>query len=1329
MAAFGSVRTAAAAALVAVAITATTAGSPAPAAAAGGTGELTLLSTSSSGTKADRGTSGILSVSADGSVVVFESQNSTNLVPGLTNYAQVYAKDVVSGTTTVISAAADGTPGNGFSWQARVSSNGRYVAFISKATNLHPDDTDGNDDVFVKDRLTGAVMLATTDANGDKGAGTWASGPPRVSNDGETVVFAYNAGLVDEYVGGVEFYAKNLVTGAVTMLTDPSIVAGGTAGTVSLDLTADGSTAVVNTFESLTADDIEDAPRPDVFAVDTTTGAATLVSIPLGGETDTVSAAYFPSISDDGTRVVYQGIHRGVNSSTQIQVWSKDLTTGNLTLVSAGANGLSQDPEISPDGGFVVYASNGTNLVSGDTNGVSDVFLEDLATGEVVLVSRTDAGTLANSYTFIGVPTNEGRSVFFQNAATNLSPLDTDVYDDIYRKVLPVPVPPDSDGDGIADDVDPDPGTPSSGFADGSGTNGDVLSNGTGAPVSIVDLPAPGGVRITTGGTTGQVTVKACGGFTLRVPAGSQIDLACGSIIITVGPGGPLVIEVDGEKELSIEIPSGVSVRVSTPVNDDFTVEYLSGSQPVIVREPSEPWDFDYPSPRETWISSGTRSFTTNLPPTVDSVSLSTANVVIGQQVELTATFSDPGVDDTHTCAVTWASGVTVPGTVSAGQCTSSHSYGALGLNNVIVRVTDDAGDAGSGGASVLVYDPDTYWTYDPSSSFGGAGGGIDVDPVSQDVWITGNNKVAKYSSDGTLQFEVGGFGTAPGLFNGASALAVHPSTGDVYVTDVGGNRIQQFDSSGNFVRAFGAGAGTAFDNPLGIDVDADGYVWVADVYNGKLQKFTSTGTYVSTLGGTGSAPFAVSVDPDGNVWVSDFDGSRDRVHKINPATGQRELTITGLGQPVDITFDDRGQVHIANFNAKEIRTYTLTGGVVASRPMPVLEGNGWYSQPYPSRMAISGEGRLLVTNSVKVAVFDPPTPPDTDGDGIPDAIDCDPDAVTVQFCDGVHTGEVISNGTGEPLTFVDLPGSEGVKVIVGGAPGTQAKIRLCGGFTMTVSAGNEVNVTCGSVTVEVITGGSVILTPESGDGVTTVAIPQGVRARIATVDGDSFTVEYKAGTAPVIVEVNGVVTNVDQDTGDLDFSANVAPVIDAVAAPNAPVSLAQQPVAVSASFTDPGATDSHTCAVDWGDGADDGGNRRRAGVLGDAPLRRGRRLHRRGHHHRRRRRLRQRHGTGRGLRPRRRVRDRRWLVRVASGRLHGCAGTRRQGHVRFRVQVQEGRFGADREHTVPVHGRRPRLQVHAVRVDGRHRRQGRQLQRQRHDQRHGRLQVHDLDR
>ena len=294
--------------------------------------------------------------------------------------------------------------------------------------------------------------------------------------------------------------------------------------------------------------------------------------------------------------------------------------------------------------------------------------------------------------------------------------------------------------------------------------------------------------------------MKACGGFTLRVPAGSQIDLACGSIIITVGPGGPLVIEVDGEKELSIEIPSGVSVRVSTPVNDDFTVEYLSGSQPVIVREPSEPWDLDYPSPRETWISSGTRSFTTNLPPTVDSVSLSTANVVIGQQVELTATFSDPGVDDTHTCAVTWASGVTVPGTVSAGQCTSSHSYGALGLNNVIVRVTDDAGDAGSGGASVLVYDPDTYWTYDPSSSFGGAGGGIDVDPVSQDVWITGNNKVAKYSSDGTLQFEVGGFGTAPGLFNGASALAVHPSTGDVYVTDVGGNRIQQFDSNGNFV-------------------------------------------------------------------------------------------------------------------------------------------------------------------------------------------------------------------------------------------------------------------------------------------------------------------------------------------------------------------------------------------------------------------------------------------------------------------------------------------------------------------------------------------------
>ena len=257
MAAFGFVRTAAAAALIASAtVMTTTAVSTTSVNAAEGTGELTLFSTSSSGNKADRGVTGILSVSADGSVLVFESQNSTNLVPGLTNYRQVYAKGVVSGTTTVVSAAADGSPGNGLSWQARVSSNGRYVAFVSDSTNLHPGDTGSDSDVFVKDLVSGGVMLATTDANGDKGTGSWVGGPPRVSDDGEIVVFAYDAALVDEYVSGVEFYAKNLATGSVTMLTDPTYAVNGTAGTVSIDLTADGSTAVVNTFEPLTADDI-----------------------------------------------------------------------------------------------------------------------------------------------------------------------------------------------------------------------------------------------------------------------------------------------------------------------------------------------------------------------------------------------------------------------------------------------------------------------------------------------------------------------------------------------------------------------------------------------------------------------------------------------------------------------------------------------------------------------------------------------------------------------------------------------------------------------------------------------------------------------------------------------------------------------------------------------------------------------------------------------------------------------------------------------------------------------------------------------------------------
>jgi Tol biopolymer transport system component len=92
------------------------------------------------------------SISADGRYVAFESYAS-NLVPGDTNDSwDVFVHDRLTGQTTRVSVASDGTQGNGSSWWPSISAEGRYVAFMSDALNLVPGDTNGWADIFVAAR-------------------------------------------------------------------------------------------------------------------------------------------------------------------------------------------------------------------------------------------------------------------------------------------------------------------------------------------------------------------------------------------------------------------------------------------------------------------------------------------------------------------------------------------------------------------------------------------------------------------------------------------------------------------------------------------------------------------------------------------------------------------------------------------------------------------------------------------------------------------------------------------------------------------------------------------------------------------------------------------------------------------------------------------------------------------------------------------------------------------------------------------------------------------------------------------------------------------------
>lgn len=160
------------------------------------TGKTTRVSVGIHGTEAND-TSFQPAFSADGRFVAFTSAAS-NLIPNDTNNSNdVFVYDQTTRKLERVSIASGGGQGNGMSWQPAISADGRRVAFTSSASNLVPNDTNGNSDIFIFDRQTHQTRLVSVGKNGGAARGT--SDRPAISADGRAVAF--------------ESLAKNLVAG------------------------------------------------------------------------------------------------------------------------------------------------------------------------------------------------------------------------------------------------------------------------------------------------------------------------------------------------------------------------------------------------------------------------------------------------------------------------------------------------------------------------------------------------------------------------------------------------------------------------------------------------------------------------------------------------------------------------------------------------------------------------------------------------------------------------------------------------------------------------------------------------------------------------------------------------------------------------------------------------------------------------------------------------------------------------------------------------------------------------------------------------------------
>ena len=322
-------------------------------------------------------------VSGDGCLVAFQSR-ATNLVGDDTNgWKDIFVHELATGETTRVSVSSTGEQGDRYSERPTMSYDGRYVVFGSSAGNLVADDTNFKVDVFMHDRLSGQTTRLSVDSGGNEANGN--SVYPFISADGAYVAFCSVASdlVPDDTNGAYDIFVHEVQTGQTTRVSVDSNGLEADHDSWYPTASADGELVV---FTSLAGNLVQDDVNGDydIFLHDLSTAQTTCLSLNTIGQPGNGDSGW-PSISPEGRFVAFNSaagdlLPQDTNGMTDIFV--RDLQENRImriTRTSDGqqANGHSRVPAISRRGHFVVYYSEATNLVSGDTNGVRDEFLSD----------------------------------------------------------------------------------------------------------------------------------------------------------------------------------------------------------------------------------------------------------------------------------------------------------------------------------------------------------------------------------------------------------------------------------------------------------------------------------------------------------------------------------------------------------------------------------------------------------------------------------------------------------------------------------------------------------------------------------------------------------------------------------------------------------------------------------------------------------------------------------------------------------------------------------------------------------------------------------------
>ena len=342
----------------------------------------------------------------------------------------VLASQAATQSTVLISSDGAAAPGNDDSFYGSLSFDGRWVAFRSDATNLHSTPTNGTAQIYVKDLGTWAVEPISVSNAGL--AGNSVSDLPSITADGRFVVFQSSASnLVGTPSADIQVYLRDRLTGSTTRESLDS------AG-VPWASQADGP--VVSLDGRYVGWRSTEANVSQLYLRDRSAGVTYRLTNTPGGAAGNGDSRFL-ELSPDGLFAVFQSdasdlVAGDTNGTTD--VFLQDLTSGIITRISVGAggvqaNGSAVGPRISFDGRYVVYTTQATNIVTPDANGTDDdIVLYDRLTGSSELVNLSSTGQQANWFSLDPSVSWDGRYVLFVSAGNNLTPNDPDFTPDAF---------------------------------------------------------------------------------------------------------------------------------------------------------------------------------------------------------------------------------------------------------------------------------------------------------------------------------------------------------------------------------------------------------------------------------------------------------------------------------------------------------------------------------------------------------------------------------------------------------------------------------------------------------------------------------------------------------------------------------------------------------------------------------------------------------------------------------------------------------------------------------------------------------------------------------